>query len=41
LYGKSEPRIGRKMGHINCLGENLSEARQHCAAVATELGIEP
>jgi 5-(carboxyamino)imidazole ribonucleotide synthase len=41
LYGKSEPRIGRKMGHINCLGENLSEARQHCAAVASELGIEP
>lgn len=41
LYGKSEPRIGRKMGHVNCLGENLSEARQHCAAVATELGIEP
>ncbi|MBU3631632.1 5-(carboxyamino)imidazole ribonucleotide synthase [Polynucleobacter sp. AP-Melu-500A-A1] len=41
LYGKSEPRRGRKMGHINCLGENLSEARQHCSAVATELGIEP
>ena len=41
LYGKSAPRIGRKMGHINCLGEGLNEARQNCAAVATELGIEP
>ena len=41
LYGKSVPRVGRKMGHINCLGEALNEARQNCAAVATELGIEP
>lgn len=41
LYGKSTPRMGRKMGHINCLGEALNEARQNCAAVAAELGIEP
>ncbi len=41
LYGKSEPRMGRKMGHINCLGESLNQARQSCAAVAGELGIEP
>jgi 5-(carboxyamino)imidazole ribonucleotide synthase len=41
LYGKSVPRIGRKMGHINCLGEALNEARQNCSAVAAELGIEP
>lgn len=41
LYGKSDPRIGRKMGHINCLGESLNQARQSCAAVALELGIEP
>ena len=41
LYGKSDPRIGRKMGHINCLGESLNQARQNCAAVALELGIEP
>lgn len=41
LYGKSAPRVGRKMGHINCLGESLSQARQNCAAVAGELGIEP
>ena len=41
LYGKSEPRIGRKMGHVNCLGESLGGARQTCAAVALELGLEP
>jgi len=41
LYGKSDPRMGRKMGHINCLGESLNQARQNCAAVAVELGIEP
>jgi 5-(carboxyamino)imidazole ribonucleotide synthase len=26
LYGKKEARLGRKMGHINCLGETLEEA---------------
>jgi 5-(carboxyamino)imidazole ribonucleotide synthase len=41
LYGKSDPRMGRKMGHINCLGESPNQARQNCAAVALELGIEP
>ena len=41
LYGKADPRMGRKMGHINCLGESLNQARQNCAAVALELGIEP
>jgi 5-(carboxyamino)imidazole ribonucleotide synthase len=41
LYGKSEPRIGRKMGHVNCLGESLGGARETCAAVALELGLEP
>jgi len=41
LYGKSEPRRGRKMGHVNCLGESLGASRQACAAVALELGLEP
>ena len=27
LYGKIEARAGRKMGHINCLGGNLDDAR--------------
>tara|TARA_Y100000748_G_C15143560_1_gene351022 strand:+ start:97 stop:291 length:195 start_codon:yes stop_codon:yes gene_type:complete len=26
LYGKKQPRIGRKMGHINILNKSLSEA---------------
>lgn len=27
LYGKTEARPGRKMGHINCLGESLDDAK--------------
>jgi 5-(carboxyamino)imidazole ribonucleotide synthase len=27
LYGKLEPRVGRKMGHITVLGERVQEAR--------------
>jgi 5-(carboxyamino)imidazole ribonucleotide synthase len=27
LYGKKEARSGRKMGHINCLGDTLEEAK--------------
>ena len=27
LYGKKEARVGRKMGHINCLGEDLEAAK--------------
>ncbi|MFT7674519.1 MAG: 5-(carboxyamino)imidazole ribonucleotide synthase [Gammaproteobacteria bacterium] len=26
LYGKKEARVGRKMGHINCIDENLDRA---------------
>ncbi len=26
LYGKHEPRIGRKMGHYNCLADDVEEA---------------
>jgi 5-(carboxyamino)imidazole ribonucleotide synthase len=26
LYGKSEPRIGRKMGHLTALGDTVEEA---------------
>jgi len=26
LYGKAEARPGRKMGHINCLGDSMAEA---------------
>ncbi len=39
LYGKTQARPGRKMGHVTCLGQDLAEARQTAAAVAATLGI--
>ncbi|BEI34219.1 5-(carboxyamino)imidazole ribonucleotide synthase [Polynucleobacter sp. HIN5] len=41
LYGKASPKHGRKMGHINCLGHTIEEAKQACAEVANHLGIDP
>jgi 5-(carboxyamino)imidazole ribonucleotide synthase len=41
LYGKASPKLGRKMGHINCLGHTTEEAKQACAEVANHLGIDP
>ena len=41
LYGKALARPGRKMGHINCMGESVLEAQTRCAAVAQALGVEP
>jgi 5-(carboxyamino)imidazole ribonucleotide synthase len=41
LYGKTTPKIGRKMGHINCLGKGIQEAKDACIAVAHDLGIAP
>jgi 5-(carboxyamino)imidazole ribonucleotide synthase len=41
LYGKASPLPGRKMGHVNCLGQSLDDARQSCSAVAGDLGIAP
>ena len=38
LYGKLEARPGRKMGHVNCLGESLDEARALLEKVRAELG---
>ena len=37
LYGKSEPRPGRKMGHINALGATAEEALQRALAARTRL----
>jgi 5-(carboxyamino)imidazole ribonucleotide synthase len=39
LYGKREPRRGRKMGHVTCLGATLDEALATARAVKRELGI--
>ena len=39
LYGKHEPRRGRKMGHVTCLGETSDEAIATARAVKRRLGI--
>jgi 5-(carboxyamino)imidazole ribonucleotide synthase len=39
LYGKSEPRRGRKMGHINCIAPTLSQAQARSQQVAAALGL--
>jgi 5-(carboxyamino)imidazole ribonucleotide synthase len=41
LYGKCEPRVGRKMGHVTCLGSTVDRALERAVAVAAILGIEP
>ena len=39
LYGKREPRRGRKMGHVTCLGAKPDDALATARAVKRELGI--
>lgn len=39
LYGKSEPRPGRKMGHINCVASTLAQAQALSQQVAAVLGL--
>jgi 5-(carboxyamino)imidazole ribonucleotide synthase len=41
LYGKEEPRRGRKMGHLTFVAPTLAEAQQHLHAACAILGIEP
>ena len=38
LYGKTEARAGRKMGHINCLANDTIEARQQLDDLKKKLG---
>lgn len=40
LYGKAEARVGRKMGHYNCLAETLDQALDLADTTRAELGIE-
>jgi len=40
LYGKREPRRGRKMGHVTCLGASVGEALATATAIRRELGIQ-
>jgi len=39
LYGKREPRRGRKMGHVTCLGRTLDAALATADAIRRDLGI--
>lgn len=39
LYGKAQPRPGRKMGHVTVLGDTLANAAARAAQVAQVLGI--
>ena len=39
LYGKAEPRRGRKMGHVTCLGATLDDALAAARAIKRDLGI--
>ena len=38
LYGKSAARVGRKMGHINCLATDTIEARKQLDDIKKKLG---
>lgn len=40
LYGKAEPRVGRKMGHLTVLGNTLEQAEQRAQQAASVLGIK-
>jgi 5-(carboxyamino)imidazole ribonucleotide synthase len=39
LYGKREPRRGRKMGHVTCLGTTIDDALATASRVKKALGI--
>lgn len=41
LYGKAEPRPGRKMGHLTVLGESMEQADARADEAARILGLAP
>jgi 5-(carboxyamino)imidazole ribonucleotide synthase len=41
LYGKSQARVGRKMGHVNITGDTPDAVRATAARVADVLGMAP
>jgi 5-(carboxyamino)imidazole ribonucleotide synthase len=41
LYGKTEPRPGRKMGHLNCLASNPDLALALAIQARDALGSRP
>jgi 5-(carboxyamino)imidazole ribonucleotide synthase len=40
LYGKSEPKIGRKMGHITILGKSTQSIMASIQQTITNLGMD-
>lgn len=40
LYGKTDPRAGRKMAHITCLADTLKQAQGRAQTVADLLGLD-
>ncbi len=41
LYGKEQPRRGRKMGHVTFVAETLADAQDHLQEACVILGIAP
>ena len=41
LYGKAEPRPGRKMGHLNCLAESADSALALALETRDALPVSP
>jgi 5-(carboxyamino)imidazole ribonucleotide synthase len=41
LYGKDDPRLGRKMGHVTFVANTLDDAVRHCESACRILGVEP
>jgi 5-(carboxyamino)imidazole ribonucleotide synthase len=41
LYGKAEPRLGRKMGHVTAVNGTIEAALGRASEVARVLGIAP
>ena len=41
LYGKHEPRVGRKMGHYNCLADTVEQAAQLAERIREDLSLLP
>jgi 5-(carboxyamino)imidazole ribonucleotide synthase len=41
LYGKTEARAGRKMGHITVLGDSVGDALARANLLTAKLGIAP
>jgi 5-(carboxyamino)imidazole ribonucleotide synthase len=39
LYGKTEPRVGRKMGHLTAMGRSVEEAQDRVLSARDALLI--